>query len=187
MRKLGLFITTTAMIISMSMNVFAGEWKQDATGWWFQNDDGSYPGAIMTKINKYWYYFDNTGYMKTGWLQFSDGWYSFRDDGSCANPISQTTGLPVGAPAEGWVQCGANLNSTLDGIANGNMKYHNGLCWCSPEYFQNLKDLVDADVPPVRENPHTLQPGIKYDLSNDSSDEDDYEYYDDDYYDDDYE
>ena len=29
-------------MVSMSITAFAGEWKQDAIGWWYQNDDGSY-------------------------------------------------------------------------------------------------------------------------------------------------
>ena len=30
------------MAVSMSMTAFAGQWQQDAKGWWYQNDDGTY-------------------------------------------------------------------------------------------------------------------------------------------------
>ena len=55
--------------VSNGMIVFAGQWQKNETGWWYQNDDGSYP------VNKWeWldgdndgvaecYYFDGNGYM----------------------------------------------------------------------------------------------------------------------------
>lgn len=56
------------MTLSMSTQVFAGEWKQDNIGWWWQNNDNSYP------VNRWeWvdgnhdgiaecYYFNENGY-----------------------------------------------------------------------------------------------------------------------------
>ena len=51
-----------------SMSAFAGEWKQDLTGWWYQNDDGSYPTSTWQWIDgdndgvSESYYFDERGY-----------------------------------------------------------------------------------------------------------------------------
>lgn len=56
------------MTLGMSFQAFAGEWKKDTTGWWWQNDNGTYP------VNKWeWldgnkdgiaecYYFNESGY-----------------------------------------------------------------------------------------------------------------------------
>ena len=57
------------MTLSMSIQVFAGEWKQDNTGWWYQNNDNSYPVNTWAWIdgNKdgiaECYYFNENGYM----------------------------------------------------------------------------------------------------------------------------
>jgi hypothetical protein len=49
----------------MSTVAFAGEWKQDAKGWWYQNDDGSYPVNSWQDINSKQYYFNESGYILT--------------------------------------------------------------------------------------------------------------------------
>ena len=43
MRKRVLVLAALALSSMMSISAYAGEWKQDNTGWWYQNDDGSYP------------------------------------------------------------------------------------------------------------------------------------------------
>lgn len=71
MKKFGvkLVAITAGMVMMMTVSAYAGEWKQDATGWWYQNEDGTYP------VNQWeWldgdqngtaesYYFDGNGYM----------------------------------------------------------------------------------------------------------------------------
>lgn len=49
----------------MCMTTFAGEWKQDATGWWYQNDDGGYPVSTWQEIDGKQYYFNENGYLLT--------------------------------------------------------------------------------------------------------------------------
>ena len=53
----------------------AGGWKQNKTGWWWEEDNGSYPIKSWKNIGGTWYYFDGNGYMVTGWLKLSSGWY----------------------------------------------------------------------------------------------------------------
>lgn len=69
MRKnMKLTAVTAAMTMLMSMTVFAGQWKSDANGWWWQNDDGSYPVNAWQWIDgnsdgtAESYYFDGQGY-----------------------------------------------------------------------------------------------------------------------------
>lgn len=50
------------MTLALSMPVFAGEWKQDETGWWYQNDDGGYPNNGWTWVDGRCYYFTPEGY-----------------------------------------------------------------------------------------------------------------------------
>lgn len=62
---LGLVAT---MSLSMSILTYAGEWKQDTIGWWWQNDDGTYPANKWEWLdgNKdgiaECYYFNEKGY-----------------------------------------------------------------------------------------------------------------------------
>ena len=69
----------------------AGGWKQNKTGWWWEEDNGSYPTNSWKNIGGTWYYFDGNGYMVTGWLKLSSGWYYLTESG---------------AMATGWVQVG---------------------------------------------------------------------------------
>lgn len=73
MKRKGL--VTACMVAGLSvlssMTAFAGEWKQDERGWWWQNDDGSYPTSAWYQIDgnrdgvAEWYYFDSEGWLAT--------------------------------------------------------------------------------------------------------------------------
>lgn len=68
--KRGLIVTaaTAAIAISMSMTSFAGQWLSDATGWWWRNDDGTYPANMWMWLDgngdriAECYYFNESGY-----------------------------------------------------------------------------------------------------------------------------
>ena len=69
MKKIVALIGMAVLTASMSMTAFAGEWKQDSTGWWWQKDDGSSPVNQWQWIDgnndgiAECYYFDTNGYM----------------------------------------------------------------------------------------------------------------------------
>lgn len=70
-------ITTAALLLSMSMSFtsLAGQWKQDEKGWWYQNDDGSYPkNQWFQDADGKSYYFGDDGYMLTN-TTTPDGYY----------------------------------------------------------------------------------------------------------------
>lgn len=47
----------------------AGSWKQSADGrWWWDYGDGTWAAAEWLYINGKWYYFQEDGYMATGWI-----------------------------------------------------------------------------------------------------------------------
>lgn len=66
MRKIKKLVAV-CVAIGMMMNInicsFAASWKQDATGWWWQNDDETWPVNQWKEINGKWYYFGADGYM----------------------------------------------------------------------------------------------------------------------------
>jgi hypothetical protein len=63
MKKSNLLIATVMISEALSSVAFAGEWKQDATGWWYESDNGSYPVNCWQEINGKQYYFDGSGYL----------------------------------------------------------------------------------------------------------------------------
>ena len=75
-----------------------GRWVQDEKGWYFRRDDGSYPKSGWTKLKwlgkEYWYYFDENGYMKLGWLDVNGDRYYL-------NPV---IGTNSGKMLTGWQQ-----------------------------------------------------------------------------------
>ena len=67
-----------------SYKVYPEGWKQNATGWWYQKEDGSWPANCWYKVNGQKYYFDANGYMRTGWLALGNKWYYLTDSGAMA-------------------------------------------------------------------------------------------------------
>jgi len=54
-----------------------GAWLKDSTGWWYCNADKTYTTSNWQQIGNYWYYFNESGYLVTGWFQspVSGKWY----------------------------------------------------------------------------------------------------------------
>ena len=83
MKKVKALIGALALSCLLTFPSYAGQWKQDAKGWWYQNDDDSY------KVNEWYkdpsngssYHFETFGYMNTGKTYIGEKWYYFLDDG----------------------------------------------------------------------------------------------------------
>lgn len=73
--------------------VLEGEWKKEEKGWWFSSSEDSYPKASWEKIlyqgKPQWFFFNDEGYMATGWILDKGKWYYL-------NP-------QTGAMHEGWL------------------------------------------------------------------------------------
>ena len=91
MLKKGLAIGMSAFLLASSLapvSVQAASWKQNKTGWWWQEDNGSYPVSQWKVINGKWYAFDERGYMRSGWFLSNGKWYYL----GTANDGSMKTG-----------------------------------------------------------------------------------------------
>ena len=78
----------TGQVLGVDRSLSGGQWMQDEKGWWYKRPDGSYPknswGYEAYNGKSYWYYFLDSGYMATGWVDVngskyylfpnSDGW-----------------------------------------------------------------------------------------------------------------
>ena len=62
----------TGQVLGVDRSLSGGEWIQDEKGWWYKRPDGSYPknswGYEAYNGKSYWYYFLDSGYMATGWV-----------------------------------------------------------------------------------------------------------------------
>ena len=62
------------LAVSQATTAFAGAWQADSVGWWYQNDDKSYPKSEwMQDTDGKWYYFDANGYMVANKWEWVDG------------------------------------------------------------------------------------------------------------------
>lgn len=68
MKKTKIFATAALLATIISSNAYAGSWQQNETGYWWQNDDGSYPVNTWQWIDgnndgiSESYYFNENGY-----------------------------------------------------------------------------------------------------------------------------
>ncbi len=105
MLKKTIFIISTSLMLSLLgiINVFAGTWKSDNHGWWYQNHDYSYPHSQWLNDGGKWYYFHDNGYMATGWVSTYGKWYYLGADGAMLANTTTPDGYPVGADGA-WIQ-----------------------------------------------------------------------------------
>lgn len=94
-KKLILLALTTGLSVLSCIPVFAGQWKQDNIGWWYQEDNGSYPVSTWKWIDgngdgvAECYYFNASGYMLSN-TSTPDS-YSVNNDGAwTVNGVVQT-------------------------------------------------------------------------------------------------
>lgn len=81
MKKLLVLLISATIAISSTIVSFAGEWKQDSVGWWYQNDDGSYVKNDWLTLGDARYRFDSNGYMQTGLIEVNGIKHFFDNDG----------------------------------------------------------------------------------------------------------
>lgn len=70
-----LLATATITTSLFAIPIEAASWMHNNTGWWWQEDNGSYPANQWRSINGKWYWFNSNGYMVTGWINIHGTWY----------------------------------------------------------------------------------------------------------------
>lgn len=92
-------ILSTVMVMSMSITAFAGQWQSDANGWWYQNDDGSYPASTWQWIDG-----NNDGTAES---------YYFNPQGYCLMNTTTPDGYTVN-PAGAWIVDGVVQTKVIE-------------------------------------------------------------------------
>ena len=88
----------------------AGAWVEDATGWWYRYEDGTYPASTSVQIGGATYRFDARGYMVTGWVLDGGRWFYHEASGAQASGWANVDGTwyyldpATGVMATGWAQ-----------------------------------------------------------------------------------
>ncbi len=72
-----------------------GRWRKNKTGWWYEDSLGWYPKNRWMKIDGFWYFFDNKGYMASH--EFVNGYWIQRN-GRQIDPVRYRWHLN----ARGW-------------------------------------------------------------------------------------
>lgn len=128
MKKTKLLIATSIFSVIMSMTALAGEWKQDTTGWRYQNDDGSYKVSSWIQENGKWYCISSDGYMRKGWVKTTDGkWYYMNPEGDARTEDYLENGITYHFdqdgvcqnPNETTEQSQEDYNRNIDAISRG--------------------------------------------------------------------
>ena len=132
MKKNFVKVLTLATLLSTfyPLTSFAGEWKSDNNGWWYQNDDGSYPKNTWQWIDgnkdgiSESYYFNENGYLLTNTTK--DGCTVNGDGAWTVDGVVQTQGQQV---ATNLVQ-NTDDQYPLKGRVEKYLGNENGfLCW----------------------------------------------------------
>ena len=147
MRKGFIKVLTATALLSMlaSSTVFAGQWKSDNNGWWYQNDDGSYPTNTWQWIDgngdgiSESYYFNENGYMLANTVTPDN--YTVNADGAwTVNGVVQTQGQSTATnPVQNYDE-----QYPLKGRVEKYLGNENGfLCW----YWTGPHVILEGIVP----------------------------------------
>lgn len=73
-----------------------GHWCLDQYGWWYSNTDNTYPRNTWQVIDEKYYFFNESGYMRTGWIYWNNLWYYCGPDGALLANTRTPDGYYVG-------------------------------------------------------------------------------------------
>ena len=154
MKKRMTSVIASIMTLAMATTSFAAGWQKNATGWWWQNTDGSWPsnGWVWLDGNgdgtAECYYFDRNGYLLVNTVT-PDG-YLVNDGGAwVVNNVVQTKQLgpgnsPSTAPSVSYPttrssSSGSSSSSTSKDGWYGSRYRQNG------SYLKNTWKTIDGD------------------------------------------
>lgn len=136
-KKYLVFGWSLAAMFLLSVTAYAGDWKQNNVGWWWQENDGSYPTNQWKLINGTWYYFDQTGYMvHDRWI----GDYYLGTDGGMLTNTMTPDGYQVDASGK-WVPAVQAIN-VLEAFVNSRQYMQYTSSW---QYAPSKYTYLDID------------------------------------------
>lgn len=164
-KKSVLFTLAATLTLLSSVPAFAGQWQKDNVGWWYLEDNNTYPVNGWKTINGAMYYFNSNGYLLTNTIT-PDG-YTVDENGAWIAYIPQIQSGNAYDNYEKWAgkyQGGAHtiefsVGSDIDSDLIGDVcVYYQGKCegYHLPVYRCNSAgdwDVSDYDaVYEIRDN-----------------------------------
>ena len=119
MKRVAALVMAASMVLGSAFTSMAASWQQNATGWWWQNDDGSWPANTWQWLDgngdgvAECYYFDGNGYMLAN-TTTPDGYQVNADGAWVVNGAVQTQTTQPAQTTNTDVMTGYNA----DGISN---------------------------------------------------------------------
>ena len=122
-------------------------WKQNDTGWWYCNADGTWPASQWMKINDVWYYFNAEGYMVHDTTLTIEGkTYQFDSNGHYTEISNNNSEKLWGVDVSTWQ---GNINWTK--VANSGCKFailRGGYRYSVDDTFAtNATNAIAAGIP----------------------------------------
>lgn len=87
-KKVGLTLSLVSAISVCSVFTALANWKQNETGWWYEEENGNYIKTDWKLINGKWYYFGEDGYLYTNKVT-PDG-YKVDKNGEITEKLEET-------------------------------------------------------------------------------------------------
>ncbi len=133
MKKITLIFATAILTVLMTMTVFAGTWKQDGKGWWWDRGNGTWPVSCWE-----WCDGNNDGIAEC---------YYFGPDGYCYISTTTPDGFQVNEKGQ-WIENGIAKTQAVNSNADGRYdSYSDG----------DMVKITVADLQSKLKFPDTLQ------------------------------
>ncbi len=103
---------TGTRTLQFSIKKYTGVWKRTGSHWWYRWSDGTWPESQFVKLDGKTYWFDDSGYMATGWRKIGSSWYYFSSSGALTTGWQKVGGswyyldMTTGKMATGWLKIG---------------------------------------------------------------------------------
>ena len=93
-RRLTAILLTAMTVLAVGSTAYAGRWHKDGQGWWYENDDGSYPAGGYETVEGRKYFFGKDGYMlhdtEGNTRPFTDVYNVIYDNDQTGSSVSST-------------------------------------------------------------------------------------------------
>ena len=161
MKKLTAICIGLALSAAAALPAYAGLWKQDASGWWYLNDDGSYPAGCWQWIDSdgdgtaECYYFYSDGYVAhnndiDGYHVNDAGQWVIGDEIQRVNISAADSGAAASAAAAAgrdmsYAKYCRGINSLWADATEYGLGYYDIALGVSPETMTDLGDCWKVD------------------------------------------
>jgi len=164
-RKAAVLALTAAISACMSLTALAAGWSKDGEEHIWLKDDGTRAVNEWVEDQGKWYFFEDHGWMVTGWWPVNGNWYYLRTEGSDTGAaiMGQTVGgrsfdasgayVPAIRPADNPPD---NGHEYYKNITEDKIRESEAICWLEAALILNNPEL-DTDFKKVKAAFQTVQ------------------------------